>query len=82
LDNLEREGARLTDLAQDYQDAYHSLHGRVQLGLSLIDDGGLLSLDEQRGLMRIAGRGRLGSAAMKPFGLLGRIGAKRSGTAG
>jgi hypothetical protein len=43
---------------------------------------GCLGLDEQRGLTRIAGRGRLGAAAMKPFGLLGGLGAKRPGTAG
>ena len=44
-----------------------------RFGLSLIDRrDGLLSLDQQRALMRVAGRGRLGAAALAPLALLGR----------
>jgi glycosyltransferase involved in cell wall biosynthesis len=63
------------DLAREYQDAYHSLMRRVSGGLPLIDDGGLLSPDQQRGLMRVAGRRRLGSLLLAPLGLIGRRGA-------
>jgi glycosyltransferase involved in cell wall biosynthesis len=63
-----------TRVAQEHQDAYHALAARVSAGLPLIDEGGLLTPAQQRGLMRIAGRGRLGAAALKPFGLLGRGG--------
>lgn len=72
---LEREGyvASLESLAQQYQDAYHSLEARVRTGLPLIDEGGLLSPDEQRGLMRLAARGRVGRALMSPLGLVGRV---------
>jgi glycosyltransferase involved in cell wall biosynthesis len=69
---LADEVAGFESLAQEYQDAYHSLHGRVENGLPLIDEGGLLSKTQQRGLMRIAARGRLGELALAPFGLLGR----------
>jgi glycosyltransferase involved in cell wall biosynthesis len=72
---LEREIEHHMQLAQEYQDAYHSLEERVGAGLPLIDDGGLLSPAQQRGLMRIAGRGRLGALAVSPLGLLGRRGA-------
>jgi glycosyltransferase involved in cell wall biosynthesis len=60
--------------AQEYQDAYHSLDARVRFGLPLIDDGGLLSKAQQRALMRIAGRGRLGALLLAPLGPLGRQG--------
>jgi glycosyltransferase involved in cell wall biosynthesis len=69
---LEREVDHHKQLAREYQDAYHSLEGRVSIGLPLIDEGGLLTPTQQRGLMRIAGRGRLGSLAVRPLGLLGR----------
>ncbi|HSZ14043.1 MAG TPA: glycosyltransferase [Solirubrobacteraceae bacterium] len=67
----------LKQTAQEYQDAYHSLEARVEDGLPLIDEGGLLSPDQQRGLMRVAGR-RVGAAALKPLGVLGRFGQNRS----
>jgi glycosyltransferase involved in cell wall biosynthesis len=70
---FEEETRRLTALAQEYQDAYHSLHERVRRGLPLIDEGGLLTPSQQRGLMRVAGRGRLGGLALSPLGLLGRL---------
>jgi glycosyltransferase involved in cell wall biosynthesis len=62
----------LRRVAQEYQDAYHELEARVAKGLPLIDRGGLLSDEQQRGLMRIAARGPLGALALAPFGLLGR----------
>jgi glycosyltransferase involved in cell wall biosynthesis len=65
--------ADLKQTAQEYQDAYHRLEARVSIGLPLIDEGGLLSHDQQRGLMRVASRGWLGSLALMPFGLLGHI---------
>ncbi len=79
---LERESfiSRLESVAQDYQDAYHALESRVSTGLPLIDEGGLLSPDQQRGLMRVAGHRRLGSAALVPFGLLGRYRGESSGS--
>jgi glycosyltransferase involved in cell wall biosynthesis len=87
--DVEREAhvAKLCDdidelrrVAQEYQDAYHELEARVAKGLPLIDRGGLLSDEQQRGLMRIAARGPLGALALAPFGLLGRGGS--SGTNG
>ena len=69
---LADEVARFESLAQEYQDAYHSLDERVRVGLPLIDQGGLLSEAQQRGLMRIAGRGRLGAVLLAPLGLVGR----------
>lgn len=71
---LDDEKTQLQAIAQEYQDAYHALEERVRVGLPLVDRGGLLSHDQQRGLMRIAGRGRLGAALLAPFGLLGRGG--------
>ena len=68
---LEEEVAHRDAVSREYQDAYHSLEERVSTGLPLIDRGGLLTPEQQRGLMRVAGRGRLGSLALKPFGLLG-----------
>lgn len=61
------------DLAQNYQDALHALEARVSFGLPLIDDGGLLSHDQQRGLMRIASRPPIRAVALGPFSLLGRL---------
>lgn len=72
---LDGDIRHLKDLAQEYQDAYHSLVRRVSGGLPLIDDGGLLSPAQQLGLMRVAGRGRLGSLLLAPLGLIGRRGA-------
>jgi hypothetical protein len=68
----ERYIDRLQALAQEYQDAYHELEARVSGGLPLIDEGGLLSRPQQRGLMRVAARGRLGALLLAPFELLGR----------
>jgi glycosyltransferase involved in cell wall biosynthesis len=70
---LDRDIARLTQIAQEYQEAYHALERRVSTGLPLIDDGGLLSRAQQRGLMRVAARRGLGSAVLAPFGVLGRL---------
>ncbi len=69
---LDEDVHKLKQIAQEYQDSYHSLEARVMSGLALIDDGGLLTPDQQRGLMRIAGR-QLGALALKPLGPLGRI---------
>jgi len=76
---LDEDVARHKRIAQEYQDAYHSLDERVSTGLPLIDQGGLLSPEQQRGLMRVAGRGRLGSLALKPLGLLGGAGSRPAG---
>lgn len=72
--SLDEDVAKLKLTAQEYQDAYHSLDERVRFGLPLIDQGGLLSEAQQRGLMRIAGRGRLGALLLAPLGPLGRRG--------
>ncbi len=69
---LDGDIAGLKQTAQEYQDAYHALSARVEHGLALIDRGGLLSTEQQRGLMRVAGRGRLGALALAPLSLLGR----------
>jgi glycosyltransferase involved in cell wall biosynthesis len=76
---LDRDRARLKEIAQEYQDAYHGLDERVHFGLSLIDRDGLLSVEQQRALMRIASLGRLGALALAPLGLLGRR-SKRGGS--
>jgi glycosyltransferase involved in cell wall biosynthesis len=65
-------------IADDYQRAYHELHSSVALGLPLVADGGLLSHDEQRGLMRVASRRALHNLMLAPIGLLGRLGGERS----
>lgn len=69
---LDEDIAKLKLTAQEYQDAYHSLAERVSFGLPLIDSDGLLSVEQQRALMRIASRGALGALALAPLGLLGR----------
>jgi glycosyltransferase involved in cell wall biosynthesis len=69
---LDQDAGNLKIVAQEYQDAYHELEQRVAPGLPLIDRDGLLSHAQQRGLMRIAGRRRLGALLLAPFGLLGR----------
>ena len=68
---LDRDIAGLKATAQEYQDAYHSLSARIAEGLPLIDEGGLLSPAEQRGLMRIASRRLLRGPILAPIGLLG-----------
>jgi glycosyltransferase involved in cell wall biosynthesis len=53
--------------------AYHELRERTEHGLPLIDErGGMLSHDQQRGLMRIAARGWLRRGVLGPLGALGR----------
>ncbi len=69
---LDEDVAKLKLMAQEYQDAYHSLAKRVSFGLPLIGSDGLLSIEQQRALMRIASRGQLGAFALAPLGLLGR----------
>jgi glycosyltransferase involved in cell wall biosynthesis len=68
---LDEDVRHFKDTAQEYQDAYHSLSARVASGLPLIDEGGLLSPAEQRGLMRIASRRLLRGPILGPVGLLG-----------
>lgn len=81
----ERECALLHDLdyhrqvAQEYQDAYHDLNGRIRAGLPLIDRGGLLTLPQQRGLIRLAAHRRLARLILGPLGLLGRVHPRRQG---
>jgi hypothetical protein len=70
---LDRAVGELKATAQEYQDAYHALDARVSNGLPLIDDGGLLTRAQQRGLMRIAARKPTTSLLLAPLGLLGRI---------
>ena len=70
LIRLDQDIAGLKLTAQEYQDAYNALNARVRHGLPLIDEGGLLSKAQQRGLMRIAGR-RLGAVLLAPLGPLG-----------
>jgi hypothetical protein len=71
---LDRDVAHLKAIAQEYQDLYHALNKRVSFGLSLIDKDGLLNVNQQRALLRIASRGRLGAAILAPLDLLGRGG--------
>jgi glycosyltransferase involved in cell wall biosynthesis len=72
---LDRDIDDLKRIAQEYQDAYHTLEDRVKTGLPLIDNGGLLTPAQQRGLMRVAARRPLGAMMLAPLGLLGRLGA-------
>jgi glycosyltransferase involved in cell wall biosynthesis len=78
---LDVHGSELERTAKYFESAYQSLEARVRFGLPLIDSAGLLSGDEQRGLMRAASRTWLRAVLVKPFGILGRIG-KRRGAAG
>jgi len=70
--DLHEDVRKLKVLAEEYQVAYNSLESRTAVGLPLIDEGGLLSADEQRGLMRIASR-RVGAIVLRPLALLGRL---------
>lgn len=47
---------------------------RTSVGTPLVEPGGMLSEDEQRGLMRIASRRGLHALLLGPVGLLGRVG--------
>jgi glycosyltransferase involved in cell wall biosynthesis len=71
---LDRSIDDLKRIAQEYQDAYHALEDRVKTGLPLIDNGGLLTPAQQRGLMRVAARRPFGAMMLAPLGLLGRLG--------
>lgn len=73
---LDRDMRHLKTVAQEYQDAFHALEARVRPGLPLIDEGGLLSPDQQRGLMRVA-RSRVGALALKALGPAGRVRRRR-----
>ena len=64
----------LKGIATEYQDAFHDLERRVGGALPLVDEGGALTPDVQRGLMRIAARRPLRAALLGPVGLLGRLG--------
>ncbi len=75
--SLDADIAHLKSIAQEYQDAYHSLRARVAHGLPLIDEGGLLTTTQQRGLMRIASRRLSRALILAPLSLLGRAGASR-----
>jgi glycosyltransferase involved in cell wall biosynthesis len=79
IGRLDRDIDNLKGVAREYQEAYHALERRVSTGLPLIDDGGLLSPAQQRGLMRVAARRGFGSAVLAPFGLLGRLGGDGGG---
>jgi glycosyltransferase involved in cell wall biosynthesis len=67
-EELERE-----QLIVALDDAYHELRERTEHGRPLIDErGGMLSHDQQRGLMRIAARAWLRRGLLGPIGALGR----------
>lgn len=73
----------LKAIAEDYQHAYQALRADVGIGLPLVAEGGLLSRNEQRGLMRVASRRALHGLMLTPVGLLGRLGGTRaSGSSG
>jgi glycosyltransferase involved in cell wall biosynthesis len=73
---LERETllATFARNAEANNRAYNELRDSVAFGLPLIEEGGMLTRDEQRGLMRAASRRALRPLAIAPFGLLGRLG--------
>lgn len=70
---LDQDLSNVKTIAEEYQAAYQALSARVATGLPLIDRGGLLSEDQQRGLMRVASRRSVGSALLAPLGWLGRL---------
>jgi glycosyltransferase involved in cell wall biosynthesis len=67
-EELDREQL-IVDLHQGYVD----LQERVDHGLPLIDRGGLLTRQQQRGMMRVASRRWLRGPLLGPFGLLGGL---------
>jgi hypothetical protein len=71
-EELERE--RL--LAETHA-SYIDLLDRVKHGLPLIDRDGLLTPEQQRGLLRIATRAWLRRPLLGPVGVFGEIGADR-----
>jgi hypothetical protein len=81
---LERE-TLITELARNAaanHRAYDDLVASVGIGMPLVAEGGLLSRDEQRGLMRVASRAQLHRLILSPFGVLGRIRAARPAATG
>jgi glycosyltransferase involved in cell wall biosynthesis len=81
---LERERyiSDLEQLAKGHQRAYRDLRASVGIGLPLVAEGGLLSRDEQRGLMRVASRRSLHSLMLTPVALLGRVRVRSADTKG
>lgn len=65
------------DLAQEYHDLYRSLQDRVSAGLPLIGDDGLLSPEQQLGLLRVASRRLTRTILLPPLGLLGSVRPRR-----
>ncbi len=63
----------------ELHDSYQELKARVDFGLPLIDRGGLLSVSQQRGLMRIAARPWLKGPLLGPVRLLGEVGGEGEG---
>jgi glycosyltransferase involved in cell wall biosynthesis len=59
-------------LIVDLDRRYQELQQRVAPGIALIDQGGLLTRPQQRGLMRIASRKWLRRPLLGPLGLIGR----------
>lgn len=80
---LQRETliATLADNAAANNRAYNDLVASVGFGMPLVVEDGLLSRDEQRGLMRIASRAPLHKLMLSPFGALGRVRASRAAAA-
>lgn len=73
--DLKRE-TLITELARNAaanHRAYDDLVANVGIGMPLVAEGGLLSRDEQRGLMRVASRAQLHKLMLSPFGVLGRL---------
>ena len=73
--DLQRERliVELAENAAANNRAYNELMASVGTGLPLVADGGLLSRDEQRGLMRVASRQSLHRIMLGPLGVLGRL---------
>jgi len=80
---LERERliATLARNAENNNRAYNDLRASVGIGLPLVAEDGMLTRDEQRGLMRVASRGPLRTLLLSPFGALGRLGGARASAA-
>jgi hypothetical protein len=71
-EQLEREQL-IADLNRHQQE----LEGMVGNALSLAGRGGLLSAEQQLGLIRVASRPRLARPLLAPFRMLGRLGGSR-----
>jgi glycosyltransferase involved in cell wall biosynthesis len=73
VESIEREMDHLRAVAQEYQDAHHELERRVAIGLRLIDWGGALSPQQQRGMLRLIDEHpRLASLTLAPLHAYGR----------